>query len=98
MTDTVTIRRELLERIIEEHAPGYHDCIDLLGYECEWCELRTALAAPVQEPLTQAAVGCFVQPIPAHCDRITWRGSYYHLPIASPPSPQHGKESNDANA
>jgi hypothetical protein len=45
MTDTVTIRRELLERIIEEHAPGYHDCIDLLGYECEWCELRTAIAA-----------------------------------------------------
>lgn len=41
----VPIRRELLERIIEEHAPGYHDCIDLLGYECEWCELRADLAA-----------------------------------------------------
>lgn len=45
MTDLIPIRRELLERIIEEHAPGYHDCIDLLGYECEWCELRAALAA-----------------------------------------------------
>lgn len=44
----VTISRELLASIIEEHAPGYHDCIDLLGYECEWCELRAALAAPVQ--------------------------------------------------
>ena len=53
MTDTVTIRRELLERIIEEHAPGYHDCIDLLGYECEWCELRAILAAPVQGVNTQ---------------------------------------------
>jgi hypothetical protein len=34
--------------------------------------------------LTEAAFGCFVQPVPSHCDRITWRGSYYHLPIASP--------------
>lgn len=49
----VTISRELLERIIEEHAPGYHDCIDLLGYECEWCELRAQLAAPVQGVNTQ---------------------------------------------
>ena len=41
---------------------------------------------PVQEPvaLTEAAFGCFVQPVPSHCDRITWRGNYYHLPIAAP--------------
>ena len=49
MTDLIPIRRELLERIIEEHAPGYHDCIDLLGYECEWCELRAILAQPAQQ-------------------------------------------------
>lgn len=27
----------------------------------------------------------FVQPVPSHCDRITWRGSYYHLPISASP-------------
>jgi len=25
--------------------------------------------------------GNYVQPVPGHCDRITWRGSYYHLPL-----------------
>ena len=23
----------------------------------------------------------YVQPVPDQCDRITWRGSYYHLPL-----------------
>ncbi len=50
MTTKLLIDRELLERIIEEHAPGYHDCIDLLGYECEWCELRAALAKLGEKP------------------------------------------------
>lgn len=26
----------------------------------------------------------YVQPVPDQCDRITWRGSYYHLPIEQP--------------
>lgn len=77
MTDTIKISRELLERAERNLASGDE------AYRTQQ-ELRAALAAPVQEPLTQAAVGCFVQPIPAHCDRITWRGSYYHLPIAAP--------------
>ncbi len=50
MNTKLLIDRELLERIIEEHAPGYHDCIDLLGYECEWCELRAALAKLGEKP------------------------------------------------
>ena len=29
-----------------------------------------------------APSGNYVQPVPEHCDRITWRGSYYHLPPA----------------
>lgn len=37
-----------------------------------------------QSGLTEAEPGCFVQPVPSHCDRITWRGQYYHLPIAAP--------------
>lgn len=28
----------------------------------------------------------FVQPVPDHCDRITWRGHYYHLREATPPA------------
>jgi hypothetical protein len=26
----------------------------------------------------------YVQEVPEHCDRITWRGSYYHLPLITP--------------
>lgn len=29
----------------------------------------------------------YVQYVPGHCDRIVWRGSYYMLPLPSPPSP-----------
>ncbi len=25
----------------------------------------------------------FVQLVPDHCDRIVWRGSYHHLPLAA---------------
>ena len=28
-------------------------------------------------------VRAYVQAVPDHCDRITWRGSYYNLPIPS---------------
>lgn len=49
MTDTVTISRELLERIIEEHAPpAITTALICLGMSAEWCELRAALAAPRQ--------------------------------------------------
>lgn len=41
-----------------------------------WAE--TGAGTPVHEL-------AFVQPVPSHCDRITWRGSYYHLPISASP-------------
>jgi len=25
----------------------------------------------------------YVQPVPDHCDRIIWRGHYYHLPLCT---------------
>ena len=37
---------------------------------------QLAGAAPAA-PLTDT----YVQPVPDQCDRITWRGNYYHLPI-----------------
>ena len=36
----------------------------------------------VAEPVAQSS---YVQNVPDHCDRITWRGNYYHLPLATPP-------------
>lgn len=32
----------------------------------------------------EALTTTYVQQVPDHCDRITWRGSYFHLPIATP--------------
>jgi hypothetical protein len=43
---------------------------------------KQALAAPVQDPMTDS----FVQQVPDKCDRIVWRGRYFHLPLATPPS------------
>jgi len=34
-------------------------------------------------PLTDT----YVQPVPDKCDRITWRGQYYHLPVSSQSQP-----------
>ena len=44
-----------------------------------WAAAKAALAAPTAEPTTS-----YVQPVPDKCDRITWRGEYYHLPLAAP--------------
>ena len=33
----------------------------------------------------------FVQPVPDHCDRIVWRGSYYHLPITKSAEPVNAR-------
>jgi len=45
--------------------------------------LRAALAEPVQEPLTNT----YVQVVPNKCDRIVWRGHYFHLPVNSTSEP-----------
>lgn len=34
----------------------------------------------------------FVQTVPDHCDRITWRGAYLHLPLTSAPAVPKGWE------
>lgn len=39
----------------------------------------------VAEPVTTAS---YVQPVPDHCDRITWRGHYLRLPLAAPTASQ----------
>lgn len=41
--------------------------------------VQTLFTSP---PAPVALTDSFVQPVPDKCDRITWRGSYYHLPPA----------------
>jgi hypothetical protein len=40
-------------------------------------------AAPKQPSAAAPQTTSFVQPVPDKCDRITWRGRYYHLPLAT---------------
>ena len=44
-------------------------------------KIAFAIGKPVaaQEPVTES----FVQTVPDHCDRIVWKGTYIHLPIAN---------------
>lgn len=35
---------EVLEMVIADKAPGYHDCIDDGEQECAWCVARSAIA------------------------------------------------------
>lgn len=59
--------------------------------------LRAALASAAQPAdfdadramRAQAAptTDSYVQPVPDKCDRITWRGSYYHLPLKASQQP-----------
>ena len=40
-------------------------------------------AAQAAQPARQVPTTNYVQPVPDHCDRITWRNRYYHLPLAA---------------
>ena len=54
-------------------------------------EARSAIARA--EAALAEEVRAYVQAVPDHCDRITWRGSYYNLPIpskATAPQPDVG--------
>ena len=43
-------------------------------------------AAPAEQQAP--ATGGYVQPVPDKCDRITWRGRYYHLPLTAQAAPK----------
>lgn len=43
---------------------------------------RAALAPA--DSVTAPATESYVQPVPDKCDRIVWRGHYYHLPCTRP--------------
>jgi len=42
-----------------------------------------------QEPLTDT----YVQEVSDKCDRIVWRGHYFHLPVSSTSKPEQEQES-----
>ena len=44
-------------------------------------------ATPPAEQQAPATEG-YVQPVPDKCDRITWRGRYYHLPLTEQAAPR----------
>jgi hypothetical protein len=50
----------------------------------DWASRLQAIAArETGEPLSEN----YIQQVPDKCDRITWRGNYYHLPISQTPTP-----------
>jgi hypothetical protein len=67
------------------------------------CELTGAMpntgdllyAAPQQAiPAEQVPYNNYVQPVPDHCDRITWRNRYYSIELLKPASPTAPIESD----
>ena len=51
--------------------------------QAEWLDKPFKAEAALAEAALAEEVRAYVQAVPDHCDRITWRGSYYHLPIPS---------------
>ena len=49
-------------------------------------EILAASPTPPAEQQAPATEG-YVQPVPDKCDRITWRGRYYHLPLTEQAAP-----------
>ena len=54
-----------------------------------WAAWQAAQAA---QPARQVPTTNYVQPVPDHCDRITWRNRYYHLPLAAELSAARAQE------
>lgn len=48
-------------------------------------EFLASNAAPVEQ--AASLTDSYVQTVPDKCDRIVWRGCYYHLPVASQAAP-----------
>lgn len=42
---------------------------------------RAALSATGKQQVGEVLTDTYVQTVPGNCDRIVWRGNYYHLPI-----------------
>ena len=55
-----------------------------------WRQAESMLAASPTPPAEQQASATegYVQPVPDKCDRITWRGRYYHLPLTEQAAPK----------
>jgi len=75
---------QMRQKFCEIHGLMFHDDCDdhpefesfTLGYKAATEAAKaTSVAVGEIKPMTMS----YVQAVPNHCDRITWRGSYYHL-------------------
>lgn len=53
-------------------------------HQHEDCTYKFRLEELRAQPARQVGDDCYVQAVPEHCDRITWRGHYYSLPPLAP--------------
>jgi hypothetical protein len=60
-----------------EGAARYVKALKRNGFQC-WDQLPELFRS--YEQIAKAAEG-YVAAVPSECDRITWRGNYYHLPL-----------------
>lgn len=51
----------------------------------------------VAQPVAEVDQHHFVQPVPDHCDRITWRNRYYHIPLNDGAQPVADEDSKRIN-
>lgn len=77
----ITVDRNLLEQVLKALEAG-PDVDPVFAGETEHA-LKAALEEPIEEPLTDT----YVQAVPDKCDRIVWRGHYFHLPVNSTSKP-----------
>ena len=80
--------------LINRHADGWPD-IELMMNE--WRLANPSAPQPVAQPSERthatAPPHVYVQEVPSHCDRIVWRGSYYHLPLpVTQPKPEQAAQ------
>ena len=75
----------------------HDDACDLNQWGCEVVTSAVSAPQPVAQPSERthatAPPHVYVQDVPSHCDRIVWRGSYYHLPLpVTQPKPEQAAQ------
>ena len=66
-----------------EHSTTFTDGSVFEQKKQERLDAIAALRQAIVQPARQVPTTNYVQPVPDHCDRITWRNRYYHLPLAA---------------
>ena len=75
-----------------EHSTTFTDGSVFEQKKQERLDAIAALRQAIVQPARQVPTTNYVQPVPDHCDRITWRNRYYHLPLAAELSAARAQE------